>query len=54
MGDGLLPRGGSLRPLAQGRGGGRGVSAWGGSGSARCQAAYERGDARRGVASMRC
>jgi hypothetical protein len=47
MGDGLSPRGGSIRPLAQSRGGGRGDSAWGRHGSARRQAAYERGDTRR-------
>jgi hypothetical protein len=35
MGDELSPRGGSLRPLAQSRGGGGGDSAWGGHGSAR-------------------
>jgi hypothetical protein len=48
MGDGLSPRCGSLRPLAQSRGGGRGDSAKGGRGSIRRQAAYERGHARRG------
>jgi hypothetical protein len=50
MGDMLSPRGGSLRPLAQSRGGGRGDNAWGGRESARHQAAYKRGDARLGGA----
>jgi hypothetical protein len=45
MGDGLPPRGGSLGPLAQSCEGGRGDSTWGRRGSARRQAAYERGDA---------
>jgi hypothetical protein len=53
MGDGLFPRGGSLRPLAQSRGGGRGDNAWGGRGSTRRQTAYERGDVRRGGAGAR-
>jgi hypothetical protein len=48
MGDGLPPRGGSLRPPHPGRGGGGGGDVWGERGSARRQAAYERGDARRG------
>jgi hypothetical protein len=46
MGDGLPPRGGSICPLAQSRGGGERDSAWGGRGSARHQGAYERGVAR--------
>jgi hypothetical protein len=54
MGDGLPPRGGSLRPLTQSRGGGGRDSAWGGRGNARRQAAYERGAARRGGAGARC
>jgi hypothetical protein len=45
MGDGLSPRGGSLHPPRQSRGGGRGDSAWGRRGSTHRQAAYERGDA---------
>jgi hypothetical protein len=49
-GGGLSPIGGSLRPLTQSCGGGKGDSAWGGRGSARRQAAYERGDACRGGA----
>jgi hypothetical protein len=53
MGDKFSPRGGSLRPLAQSRGGGRGDNAWGGRGSARRQAAYERGDTRRRGADAR-
>jgi hypothetical protein len=44
--------GGTL--LTQSRGGGRGDSSWGGRGSARRQAAYERGDTRRGGASTCC
>jgi hypothetical protein len=48
MGYGLPPRDGSLRPLAQSRGGGEGNDAWGGGGSARRQAAYRRGSACRG------
>jgi hypothetical protein len=52
-GNELSPRGGSLRPLAQSRGGSRGDGAWGGRGSTRRQAAYERGDARRGGAGTR-
>jgi hypothetical protein len=52
MGARLPPRGGSLHPLAQSRGGGGGDSAWCGCGrgSACRQATYERGDARRGGA----
>jgi hypothetical protein len=50
MGPGLPPRGGSLRPLAQSRGGGGGDGAWGGRRSARRQATNERGDAHRGGA----
>jgi hypothetical protein len=50
MGAGLPPRGGSLHPLAQGRGGGGRNGAWGGRRSARRQATYERGDACRGGA----
>jgi hypothetical protein len=50
MGVGLPPRGGSLRPLAQSRGGGGRDDAWGGCGSARRQATYERGAARHGGA----
>jgi hypothetical protein len=54
MGDEPTPRGGSLRPLAQSRGGGRGDSSWGERGSARHQAAHERGDAhRRGTGAPR-
>jgi hypothetical protein len=53
MGVGLPPRGGSLRLPRQSRGGGERDSAWGGRGSARRQAAYERGDTRRGGASGR-
>jgi hypothetical protein len=53
MGVGLPPRGGSLRPLAQSRGGGGRDDTWGWRGSARRQASYERGDARRGGASVR-
>jgi hypothetical protein len=53
MGDGLPLRGGSLRPLAQSRGGGGRDSAWGGRGNARRQAAYERGATRRGGAGAR-
>jgi hypothetical protein len=45
---GLPSRGGSLHPLAQSRGGGGRDGAWGGRRSARRQATYERGDARRG------
>jgi hypothetical protein len=48
MGSELSARGGSLRPLAQGRGGGRTDSARCGRGSVRHQAAHERGDTRRG------
>jgi hypothetical protein len=44
---------GAFAPLAQSRGGGRGDSAWGGRGSARHQAVYKRGDARRGGAGAR-
>jgi hypothetical protein len=54
MGDELSLRGGSLRFLTQGRGGGRGDSAWGGRGSARCQAARERGSAHHGGARACC
>jgi hypothetical protein len=53
MGDGLPPRDGSLRPLAQSREGGEGNGAWGGGGSARRQAAYRRGSACRGGAGTR-
>jgi hypothetical protein len=53
MGDELSPRGGSPRPLAKSREGGRGDSAWGGCGSTRRQAACKRGDARRGGAGVR-
>jgi hypothetical protein len=53
MGVGLPSRGGSLRPLAQSRGGGGRDGAWGGCGSARRQESYERGDARRGGADAR-
>jgi hypothetical protein len=44
---------GAFAPLAQSRGGGRGDSAWGGRGSARLQAAYERGDVRHRGADAR-
>jgi hypothetical protein len=54
MGVGLPPRGGSLRPLAQSRGGGERDGAWGGAGSARRWASYERGDARREGTGARC
>jgi hypothetical protein len=47
IGDGLPREVGAFAPLSQSRGGGRGDDAWGGRGSARHQAAYERGDARR-------
>jgi hypothetical protein len=53
MGARLPPRGGSLRPLAQSRGGGGGNDAWGGRRSACHQATYERGDACRGSAGAR-
>jgi hypothetical protein len=53
MGAGLPPRGGSLHPLAQSRGGGGGDGAWGGRRSACCQETHERGDARRGGAGAR-
>jgi hypothetical protein len=48
MGAGLPPRGGSLRPLAQSRGGGGGNDAWGGRRSDCLQATHGRGNARRG------
>jgi hypothetical protein len=47
MGAGLPPKGGSLHPLAQSRGGGGRDGASGGRTSARRQATYERGNARR-------
>jgi hypothetical protein len=53
MGGGPPLRGGSLRPLTESRGGGRGASAWGGRGSARRRAVYGRGGARRGGAGAR-
>jgi hypothetical protein len=53
MGAGLPPRGGSLHPLAQSRGGGGGNGAWGGCRSVRRQVTYERGDARRGSVGAR-
>jgi hypothetical protein len=53
MGDGLPREVGAFAPLAQSRGGGGRDSAWGGRGSAYRQAAYERGDARRGGAGAR-
>jgi hypothetical protein len=49
-----LPREvGAFALLAQSRGGGGGDSAWGGRGSARRQAAFERGNARRRGAGAR-
>jgi hypothetical protein len=49
-----LPREvGGFTSLAQSRGSGGRDSAWGGRGSARCQVAYERGDARREGACAR-
>jgi hypothetical protein len=53
MGAGLPPRGGSLHPLAQSHGGDGRNGAWVGHRSARRQATYERGDARRGGAGAR-
>jgi hypothetical protein len=54
MGAGLPSRGGSLRPVAQSRGGGGRDGAGGGRRSARRQATYERGDAcRRGAGARR-
>jgi hypothetical protein len=53
MGAGLPPRGGSLHPLAQSRGGGGRDGAWGGRKSTRRQATYEGGDVRRGGAGTR-
>jgi hypothetical protein len=50
MGDGLPREVGAFAPLAQSHGGGGRDNAWGGRESARRQAAYERGDARRGGA----
>jgi hypothetical protein len=47
-------RGGSLHPLTESRGGGRGASAWGRRGSACHQAVYRRGSARRGGTGARC
>jgi hypothetical protein len=47
-------RGGSLRPLTESRGGGRGASAWGGRGSARHHAVYGRGGAHCEGAGARC
>jgi hypothetical protein len=44
---------GAFAPLDQSREGGKGDSAWGGRESARRQAAYERGDARRGGSDAR-
>jgi hypothetical protein len=44
---------GAFAPLAQSREGGGRDSAWGGRGSARRQAAYERGDARCGGTGAR-
>jgi hypothetical protein len=46
-------RGGGLRPLTKSRRGGRGTSAWGGRGSARRQAVYERGGVHRRGAGAR-
>jgi hypothetical protein len=43
---------GACAPHTKSRGGGRGTSAWGGHGSARHQAVYERGGARREGADM--
>jgi hypothetical protein len=53
MGVGLPPRGGSLHPLAQSRGGGGRDGAWGGCRSAHRLATYERGDAHHGGAGAR-
>jgi hypothetical protein len=53
MGARLPPRGGSLHPLAQSRGGGGRDDAWGGRRSARRQATYEGGDAHREGAGTR-
>jgi hypothetical protein len=53
MGARLPPRGGSLHPLAQSRGGGGRDDAWGGRRNARRQATYEGGDAHREGAGTR-
>jgi hypothetical protein len=45
MGGGLPREMGAFAPFTQSHGGGRRGSAWGGCGSARSQAVYERGDA---------
>jgi hypothetical protein len=44
---------GAFAPLAQSRGSGGGDDAWGGRGSARHQATFERGNAHRGGAGAR-